>query len=108
MVRLNLNLRQMRREVISFPDSISTRDSRRCPKKSRKGAEKELKKGAGSKRAILKLLSDNPTMTQTELTEELELTRKQIQTDIKELKNEGTLVRKGSNRNGYWIVNRVD
>ncbi|MFR3036990.1 MAG: hypothetical protein ACLTMW_13790 [Blautia hydrogenotrophica] len=47
-------------------------------------------------------------MTQTELTEELELTRKQIQTDIKELKNEGTLVRKGSNRNSYWIVNRVD
>ena len=86
MVRLNLNLRQMRRE----------------------GAEKELKKGAGRKRAILKLLSENPTMTQTELTEELELTRKQIQTDIKELKNEGTLVRKGSNRNGYWIVNRVD
>ena len=78
------------------------------PKRSRKGAEKELKKGAGRKRAILKLLSENPTMTQTELTEELELTRKQIQTDIKELKNEGTLVRKGSNRNGYWIVNRVD
>ena len=73
-----------------------------------KRAEKELKKGAGRKRAILKLLSENPTMTQTELTEELELTRKQIQTDIKELKNEGTLVRKGSNRNGYWIVIRVD
>lgn len=47
-------------------------------------------------------------MTQTELTEELELTRKQIQTDIKELKNEGILVRKGSNRNGYWIVNKTD
>lgn len=108
MVRLNRNLRQMRREVILYPDFISERDSRRCQKKSRKGAEKELKKGIGRKRAILKLLSENPTMTQIELTEELELTRKQIQTDIKELKNEGILVRKGSNRNGYWIVNRVD
>ena len=77
-------------------------------KRSRKGAEKEPKKGIERKRAILKLLSDNPTMTQAELTEELELTRKQIQTDIKELKNEGVLARKGSNRNGYWIVNEVD
>ena len=47
-------------------------------------------------------------MTQTELTEELELTRKQIQTDIKELRNEGILERKGSNRNGYWIIKRMD
>lgn len=47
-------------------------------------------------------------MTQTELTEELELTRKQIQSAIKELKSEGVLLRKGSNRNGYWIVNKAD
>ncbi len=51
---------------------------------------------------------ENPTMTQTDLIDKLGLTRKQIQTDIKDLKNEGILERKGSNRNGYWIVNKVD
>ncbi|MDM8125980.1 ATP-binding protein [Mediterraneibacter glycyrrhizinilyticus] len=78
------------------------------PKRSRKGAKKELKKGAERKQVILELLFENPTMTQTDLIDKLGLTRKQIQTDIKDLKNEGILERKGSNRNGYWIVNKVD
>lgn len=56
----------------------------------------------------MKLLSENPTITQTQLIEKLELTRKQIQTDIKDLRDEGVLERKGSNRKGYWIVNKVD
>ena len=70
--------------------------------------KKEPKKGIERKQVILKLLSNNPAMTQAELTEELELTRKQIQSAIKELKSEGALLRKGSNRNGYWIVNKAD
>ena len=78
----------------------------------KKGAEKEpkrsRKKGAERKQVILELLFENPTMTQTDLIDKLGLTRKQIQTDIKDLKNEGILERKGSNRNGYWIVNKVD
>ena len=78
------------------------------PKRSQKGAKKEPKKGIERKQVILKLLSNNPTMTQAELTEELELTRKQIQSVIKELKSDGVLLRKGSNRNGYWIVNKTD
>jgi Predicted transcriptional regulator containing an HTH domain and an uncharacterized domain shared with the mammalian protein Schlafen len=43
-------------------------------------------------------------MTQTKLIEELELTRRQAQKDIKELQEDGLLVRKGSNRNGYWVI----
>lgn len=78
------------------------------PKRSRKGAEKELKKGTERKQVILELLLENPAMTQTQLMEKLELTRKQIQTDIKELRNEGILERKGSNRNGYWIIKSMD
>ena len=35
---------------------------------------------------------------------ELDLTRKQVQTDIKELQKEGLLIREGSNRKGYWVV----
>ena len=39
---------------------------------------------------------------------ELILTRKQIQTDIKELQEEGILERVGSNRKGCWVIKRVE
>lgn len=74
------------------------------PKRSRKGAEKEPKKGAKRKQVILEILKENPTMTQTQLMEEMRLTRKQVQKDMKELQEEGVLAREGSNRNGQWVV----
>ena len=49
---------------------------------------------------------ENPTMTQKQLMEALSLTRKQVQTDIRELEKEEELKRKGSNRKGYWIVTK--
>ena len=75
-------------------------------KRSQKGAEKEPKKGAERKRDILNQLEENSTMTKTGLMEVLGLTRKQIQKAIKELQEEGLLVREGSNRNGRWIVKK--
>ncbi|WP_418750475.1 RNA-binding domain-containing protein [Frisingicoccus sp.] len=74
------------------------------PKRSKKGAEKELKKGNERKQAIMDLLIANPTMTQKQLREQLNLTRKQIQTDMKELQEEGILMREGSNRKGHWVI----
>ena len=76
------------------------------PKRSRKGAEKELKKGAERSNAILNLLNENPTMTQTMLMDRLKLSRKQVQRVIKEVREQGLLEREGSNRNGKWIVKR--
>ena len=67
---------------------------------------KRSQKGAERKRDILNQLEENSTMTQTGLMEVLGLTRKQIQKAIKELQEEGLLVREGSNRNGRWIVKK--
>lgn len=72
--------------------------------KSQKGAKKEPKKGTERKRAIFDILAANPTITQTQLMEKMNLTRKQIQKDMKELQEEGVLVREGTNRNGRWVV----
>lgn len=85
-------------------NSVSKDEYPKEPKRSRKGAKKELKKGNERKQAIMKLLVANPTMTQTQLREHLNLTRKQIQTDMKELQEEGMLMRDGSNRKGRWII----
>lgn len=38
--------------------------------------------------------------------EMLELSRKQVQKEIKELQEQGVLVREGSNRGGKWIVKK--
>ncbi len=73
-------------------------------KRSRKRAKKEPKKGAERKQEILDMLAENSAMTQTGIMEELKLTRKQVQNDIKELQKEGLLSREGSNRSGKWIV----
>lgn len=66
------------------------------PKRSQKGAER--------KQAILAILAKNPMITQTQLMKEMNLTRKQVQKDMKALQNEGVLVRKGTNRSGRWVV----
>lgn len=76
------------------------------PKRSRKRAEKEPKKGDERKQVILDILAENPTITQTQLMEEMNLTRKQIQRDMKELQKEGLLVREGTNRSGRWMVKK--
>lgn len=72
--------------------------------KSQKGAKKEPKKGAERKQEILKILANNPSITQTQIMEEMNLTRKQVQKDMKELQMEGVLVREGTNRSGSWVV----
>mgnify|MGYP005762463735 CR=1 FL=1 len=85
-------------------NSVNEDEHQKEPKRSQKGAKKELKKGNERKQAIMELLIANPTMTQTQLREQLNLTRKQIQTDMKELQKEGMLIRDGSNRKGRWII----
>lgn len=59
---------------------------------SRKGAEKEPKKGAERKLDILQKLEENPEITQIKLMEEFDLSRKQIQKIIKELRRKGVII----------------
>ena len=74
--------------------------------KSQKGAEKEPKKGAEKKQDILQRLEENPSITQMKLMEEFNLSRKQIQKIIKDLREDGLIERQGSNRKGMWIVKK--
>lgn len=65
-------------------------------------------KGAERKQAMLAIWAENPMMTQTQLMDEMNLTRKQVQKDMKELQEEGVLVRKGTNRSGRWMVKEYE
>ena len=77
------------------------------PKRSRKGAGKEperSQKGTERKETIIAILREHPMITQTMLMAELNLSRKQVQSTIKKLQEEGSIVREGSNRSGRWVV----
>ena len=53
------------------------------------------------------MLIENPEMTQVQFMEKLNLSRKQVQKEMKELCTQGLLVREGTNRSGRWIVKDV-
>jgi len=50
------------------------------------------------------LIKSDASVTQTRIMEELHLTRKQVQKDMKELQEMHILEREGSNRSGRWII----
>ena len=80
------------------------------PKRSQKGAKKEPKKGdekrSRKKWNILQRMKEESTITQVKLMEEFNLTRKQVQKIIKDLREDGLVERQGSNRSGKWMVKK--
>lgn len=53
---------------------------------------------------VLELIRDNPNITQAQLAEKLGLGKTSIQNNISFLKKNGYIVRRGSNKLGYWEV----
>ena len=68
--------------------------------------QKGAKNGADRKIDILYRMEENPEVTQVKLMEEFDLSRKQIQRLIKDMREEGLVERRGFNRNGKWIVKK--
>ena len=54
--------------------------------------------------AVLSLLESNPTLTREELAERTSKTVRTIQRTLTSLKNKGLIKRKGSDKNGEWII----
>ena len=52
----------------------------------------------------MKLIKVNSTITQVEIMKELDLTRKQVQKDMKDLQEMHIIAREGTNRRGRWII----
>jgi len=56
--------------------------------------------------AVLSLLVSRPMIKADGLAKKLNVSRRTIQSSIKKLKESNLITRKGSNKNGYWIVNK--
>ena len=54
---------------------------------------------------IIKLISDNPKITQKEMSEKIGITPQNIRKHIARLKQKGILLRIGPDKGGYWKIN---
>lgn len=71
----------------------------------RKSSVKSSVKGSvKSSVKILYLLKDNPDLTISELSEELNISARAIEKQIAKLKKDNKIKRVGSSRSGYWVV----
>jgi len=55
--------------------------------------------------AVIKILRKQPHATAKSLAEAINLSPRQVERVLAELKKEGKIVRKGSNKSGWWEVN---
>ncbi len=53
---------------------------------------------------ILDVLSDAPTVTALELAEQIGISKRNIEVNIKKLRELGLIIRHGSSKSGYWEV----
>ena len=91
--------------IIPLDDNYSTDYGTPLPQGSEpeKKAEQPLPL-SGNQQNILNALKENPKITQTELAEKLNLSRRAIQTNLKILQDSKKLERVGSKKDGLWIV----
>ena len=59
-----------------------------------------------NERAVILLLEEDPGYTMQQLAKRLSVSRKSIASRLKKLKEKGVIERVGSDRSGYWKVNR--
>ncbi len=83
-------------------------------KGAEKGAKKGAKKGAETHKSrevekriekIFEAIKENPKITQVEIMDRMQASRKQVQNAVKVLAVRERIQRIGSNRSGYWKVN---
>lgn len=55
-------------------------------------------------KAILRVISENPSITYPEIAAQLSISIRTISRAINKLQNEGLIVREGSKKSGYWEV----
>lgn len=65
-----------------------------------------IKFGDNDKRVLL-LLNSNPTFSSQKIADRLEITKRAVEKIIKRFRENGVIERIGSNKTGYWKVNRL-
>ena len=64
-----------------------------------------IKFGINEKRLLL-LLNTNPSLTASDIAEQIGITQRGAEKMMKKLKDAGVLIRQGSRKNGLWMINK--
>ena len=91
-----------KRERIDFIDELELgrrRDGESSEKRTEKNRHIELN---DTQKRILNFLSDDPNLSAVRLAEQLGISSRNVEKNIKKLKEYGILIRHGSPKNGYW------
>ena len=62
--------------------------------------------GINDKQLLLKL-DENPSLTASDISERIGLSPRAIEKQIKKFKDLGVIHRRGSRKNGLWIINEI-
>lgn len=65
-----------------------------------------IKFGENDKRVLL-LLNSNPTFSSQKIADRLDITQRAVEKIIKRLRENGVIERIGSNKSGFWNINRI-
>lgn len=60
--------------------------------------------GKATRESVLKMIDDNYKASASEIAKAMSVTQRTVERYIRELREEGRLVRHGSARGGYWEV----
>lgn len=71
------------------------------------GAKFGLKFGANEKQLLL-LLSETPGITAQEIAQHVGISKRGVEKQLKKLKDAGVISREGSDKSGYWVINKED
>ncbi len=57
-----------------------------------------------TQRKILNLLAENTQLSAAKIAEHIGISRRNVESNMKKLKDQGILIRHGSPKNGYWEI----
>lgn len=89
----------------STTKNVYVSSQKSSPINSQESSQKGLQK---SSQKILELLINNPSITIEQMSQDLKLTDRAIKKNIKNLKEQGFLIRVGPDKGGYWEVIKKD
>lgn len=75
-----------------------------CIESQKKVTAKVTERVTVNQQKIIDIVKENPFVTQAEIAERLNLTRKTIVSNMKKLQTNGLIRRIGADKNGHWEI----
>ena len=103
-VRVEFKKHKLGFAVVFYRDSIADKDVDKNESEPVNELVNESEPVNQAARVLLSLLTENPNATYSSLSQRTGLSRSTVQRNIQKLKDEGLIMRAGSDKTGHWVV----